>query len=113
MSLYDTHAAALKATQTLLGTACPTISWNSLEWLVVTNTAQRRSDLQPGGFQLNADLTFEILLDQFGQPAEETASEFANTIVGYLGEQYKVDSFNIRPGGLQARVECNSASQNS
>lgn len=113
MSLYDTHAAALAATQTILGEACPTITWSNAQWIMVPNSAQRRKDLHAGGFSLNADLVFEVLVAQFGESATTVASHMLQTPIGYLGRTYKADQINIRPGGLQMQVVCNSISQNS
>lgn len=103
--------------QDRLGDACPVIRWNGNDYRIIPDSASRRADLAPGGFQLNADLVFEALTETFlgGSIADATALKTAilQRKISYLGDDYKVDDVRIRPGGLQVRLECSSLGQNA
>lgn len=117
MNDYAAHARGVKWMQDRLSDSCPTIRWNGQDYRIVPDSASRRSDLAPGGFQLNADLQFEALTETFLSDSITDAAALKNAIlqrkITYLGDDYKVDDVRIRPGGLQIRFECSSLGQNA
>ncbi len=115
MNYYAKHARSLDSMQTRMGDSCPEFEWDDQTWKIIPGTAIRRADLSEGGIQLNADLRFEALVAQFLddeiQNVTDLEEAFRNTPIGYLGQNYKVKSVGVRPGGLSVVVECNGADQ--
>ena len=112
MSPYERHAAALKSVQTRLGPSV--VTWDGDDLPIVPGTATRRKDLGAGGFSLNADMRFEALASCWGyDDASNLKTDMLQTVVVYLGDNYKVESVGIRPGALQIVVECNSVGQDA
>lgn len=118
MNDYATHANAFLTLQKRLGNDCPRFSWNDSDWPIIPGSATRRKDLASGGFQLNADLIFEVLVAQFLDPVaipDATALKDALLArpINYLGDDYKIDSIEIAPGGLLLTAHANSLHQNT
>jgi hypothetical protein len=115
MNYYAKHAASQAALQRRLGEDCPGISWNDKDWAIVPRSAKLRRDLAPGGFQLNGDLKFDVLVAQFLSSTITDAvalkDRMLNTEIGYLGEKFKAVQMDVLPGGLMVTVECNSLNQ--
>lgn len=127
MNDYATHARAFGTVQDRMGDDCPVISWADQDFKVIPGSAIRRKDLNSGGFALNADFVFEVLVSAFLNQtfvamngststittARDLKSALLQKPIGYLGDTYKADSVEILPGGFQLSVECNALNQNS
>jgi hypothetical protein len=117
MSDFQAHAQALADFQARQGDDCPYFLWGGKKCQAIPGTAQRRADLSPGGFQLNADLQFECLVAPMLTPAVSEVSALKSalltTTIKYLEDAYKVDAVGIRMGGLVIRIECSSIDQNA
>lgn len=103
MSYYDTHAAAMQATQNLLGEACPTFQWQGSDWKIVPDSVSLEKNLRQGGFTFDTPniLAFHALALQFGDSEPEPQQEMT-----YLGREYQIDTKQILPGGLIIRYVC-------
>ena len=112
---YQAHADSIAALQSSLGAACPVITLSGKDYQIIPGSATLRKDLSSGGFQMNADFSFTILVIQFGVA---TNAKTAKTLllqkpITYLGDSYKSVSASIIAGGLQLHVEANSYNQNA
>ncbi len=111
---YFTHVAnSLAAMQSRMADTCPTVGWHGTECPIIPGTAMRRRDLVAGGFDLNSDFRFQALVSTFGSDASTAKTAMLQTVVRYLGDDYKIVSVNIQAGGLTLSVECNSLFQSA
>jgi len=114
MNDYAANARALGWLQGRLGSACPVVTWAGVDYEIIPDSAARRQDLVAGGCDLNADLQFEVLISTFGYTDPQAfKGALLQRAIQYLGDDYKVQAVNIRPGGLQALIEANSLTQNA
>ncbi len=115
MNEYSRHSKALAAVMNRMADSCPKFTWNNADWRIVPGTATQRGDLAAGGIVLNADLGFELLVSDFLSQSIPDAVTLKNLLLQspltYQGDNYKVVSVGIRPGGQQLFVQANSADQ--
>lgn len=113
-NVYAIHAASLSALQAELGVACPQVGFvaygESLN--ILPGSARLRSNQTVGGFQMDSDFVFTVLVSEFGNTtAEAIRSTILNTELDYLGHQYKVIAVHVMGGGLQLHIEANDLNQ--
>jgi hypothetical protein len=114
MNYYAKHANALAGTGNRLADSCPLVNWDSGDRRVIPGTLQRRKDLVSGGFELNSDLRFEMLLSDWGySDGNEFRKDALQTPLTYDGDTFKVQDVGIRPGGFHVVVDCNYIGQNA
>ena len=112
---FKIHADSIASFQATMGTECPLVTILGKDVSVIPGTAMLRKDLSPGGFQMNADFVFTVLVASFGpgSNAVDIKNKTLQRQISYLGDAYKVASVSILAGGFQLHFEANSINQNA
>lgn len=109
MNPFAEHAAGLGELTVELGDECPTFQWGRQTYKALPGGANRKRQLDDGGYSLDADLAITCDVAQFGKSAIALQNEMPNTELTYLTELYRVVLVSIAPGGHHIRIEANSA----
>jgi hypothetical protein len=124
MTGYESHDACIAAEIAARGAQDPA---NQFIWVgigtfaILPNTALLKQNLAGGAFQLQYDLSFEIRLAPFiglcvQSPsairiatAQDLQLALQQTDIQYQNGNYKVESVQIRPGGLDLTINANAS----
>ena len=111
MDYYAKHADGFKQVEDKLDTSCPVFAWANSEWKIIPGSAHFKKPLDIGGFTMNCDLQFWVLLSQFNQTGSQLKEAMQDTSMGYQGDDFKIIGVSVAPGGLQAIIEANALNQ--
>lgn len=112
MDIYSKHNDGFSQVIAKLGVVCPVFTWGNVNWQIVPGSVKMREKLQPGGFSMDSDLLFWTQLAQFkNNSIQDLKNSLLQTAMQYLGDDYKIISVSVAPGGLQAMIEANALNQ--
>jgi hypothetical protein len=110
---YAVHAQGIGYLQASMGTACPVIAWQGNNYQILPGSARLKEDLAVGGFSMDSDFLFTILVATFGAntQAENIRGQLLNTRIDYLNHAYKIHTVSVMAGGLQLHIEADDLQQ--
>ena len=113
---YQSQADCIQDVMNELGSECPVIVLNTKNLQIVPGSARQTKDLQSGGFQFNADMSFTMLVSTLAAAGvADNASDAKDALlqreIGYLDDRYKVKAVNIIAGALFLGIEADSLNQ--
>lgn len=111
MSPYESHANGIAEVENELAGDCPTFDWNGDSYRALPGDATRVKEHGIGGFSINASLRLTVLASAFSGSIDTIADEMRGTALTYRGEEHRITSVSVAPGGLQIEIECESSTE--
>lgn len=110
MDPYSSHANSLSKFKAYLGTACPLFNWDGHDYPIVPSSVRRKKDLEAGGFDLWADLSFLVLVSDLPDPnpgLKQTILYPSGTGPNApVPRAYRIEEIQELPGGQIKRFVC-------
>ena len=106
---YSVHSDSLADLMVSLGDVCPQMFWSEQTIRAMPSGAGRSSANSPGGFSLSADCTLVALVADFSDGVLPDSTQTLTYPVD--GDEYKIVSRKIEPGGRIVKLTLESVAQ--